>query len=101
MFAIAVDGAVDAYSPPTRNHPTSFCPIVCPVSTVVSPLSFYALASQFRTAGTGYDIAKMRDIIGFIDSVPVVGDLKATCYGDLGRVFVMSSWADMGLYELE
>ena len=104
MFAMAIEGR-RRLSPPLEpsylGNATFFCPIVCPVCSVVSPLSFYALASEFRTAITRYDNTKMRDIIGIIDNMPVVSDLEATCYDGPGRGFIMSSWADMGLYELE
>ena len=31
----------------------------------------------------------------------VVSELKVTCYDDPGRGLIMTSWADLGLYELE
>lgn len=104
MFAMAVEGR-RRLSPPLQpsylGNATFFCPITAPVSSVVSPSSLYALAFQFRTAITRFDNARMRDIIGLIDGMPVVSDLKVTCYDDPGRGLWMTSWADMGLYELE
>ena len=79
-----------------------YCPVYSDMTTVTSPSTpFATIAKLVREAVTHFDSARMRGVIGLIDSVPKPSDLQVRIWSDPMRGLVISSWADMGLYELE
>ena len=93
-----------------------YCPVTSTLSTVISahtPLS--AVALLIRAAVTGFDDRKMRGVIGLLQSIssysatatataaatkPPQISLHERVYEDPLRGLIITSWADMGLYEL-
>lgn len=112
MLTLAVDGR-NRFSPtlpPSYLGNAAFiCPITSPPfpSPSSSPSSSssslpYTLASHIRTTITNFNNKKMRAIIALVDSIPnPTTELKLKRIDKLGRDLAVSSWADMGLYELD
>lgn len=79
-----------------------YCCVSSDATTVTSPSTpLAAVAKLVRDAVTRTDSAKMRGIIGLIDSVPRVSDLNIRIHLDPMRGLAVNSWADMGLYGYE
>lgn len=69
------------------------------IENLVSPsVPLYTVARTVRTALAKFDDARLREAI---DSVSNISHLEITCYDDPERSLGLSSWADMGLYELD
>lgn len=79
-----------------------YCPVTSDLTTVTSPATpFATIAKLVRQAVTRFDSAKMRGVIGLIDSLPKPSDLQIRIYSDPMCGLIISSWADMGLYECD
>ncbi|MDI1486222.1 MAG: hypothetical protein OHK93_005448 [Ramalina farinacea] len=103
-FAVAVEARrrmVPALPADYLGNAVFYCPVTSDLSTVASPaMPLSDVAKLIRDAVSGFDTAKIRGVLGLIDSLPRASDLMIRVYDDPMRGFVITSWADMGLYGL-
>ena len=78
------------------------CAVTSDLTTVTSPSTpLPTIARLVRGAITRFDSARMRGVIGLIDSIPKLSELTFRMYLDPMRGLIISSWTDTGLYESE
>lgn len=105
QFACAVQGRQRLSPPLTDDYlgiVSFYCSFTLEIENLVSPsVPLYTVARTVRTALAKFDDARLREAIAVIDSVSNISHLEITCYDDPERSLGLSSWADMGLYELD
>lgn len=104
-FALAVEARrrmVPALPAEYLGNAAFHCPVTSDLTTVASPSTpLSSVAMLIRKAVSGFNSAKMRGILGLTDSMHKASDLLICVYDEPMRGLVVSSWADIGLYELE
>ncbi len=101
-LVIAVDtrGRVRPQVPnPYLGNASLFCPVPLKINTIGSQKPLYDTAMQVRRALQAFYSDRIKKVIGVIDSLEDIKDLNVTFKHTLGNDVVVTSWADLGLYE--
>ena len=104
-FVVAVEARrrmVPALPSEYLGNAAFHCTVTSDLGTVASPSTpFSTVARLIREAVTGFDYAKIRGVIGLVDSVAKASDLLLKAFEDPMRGLIVTSWVDMGLYDIE
>jgi hypothetical protein len=105
LLSIAVDGRHRLSPKISQNYlgnASLNCAVVSKVSDLTTPsrFSLYDIASMVRSAINDFGEQAFWDTIGLIESVPI-GQLKRSFDSIQGPDFVITSWASMGLLEMD
>ena len=104
-FAVAAEARrrmVPALPNEFLGNAVFYCDVQSDLGTVASPSTpLPTVARLIREAITGFDSAKIRQVIGFYDSMPNESALMMMSYRDPMHGVIVTSWTDMGLYDIE
>ena len=79
-----------------------YCPVSSDLGTVASPSTpLPTVARLICEAVGGFDARRIRGAIGLIESMAKASDLQIRVFEDPMRGLIVTSWADMGLYDSE
>ncbi len=104
-FAVAVEARRRLVPPLPKEYlgnATFYSGVTCDSSTVLAPSTPLATVAQLiRKSVSDFDSAKIRAIIGLINSLPQASDLAYKVYDDPDRGFCVTSWVDLGLLDFD
>ena len=104
-FAVAVEARrrmIPALPSEYLGNAAFQCTVTSDLDTVASPSTpLSRLARLIREAVTGFDSAKIQEVIGLVDSVARASDVLPKVLEDPMRGLIVTSWVDMGLYDIE